>query len=348
MSRRTSHTGRTKTTLIDTYLNYQQEYQKKYGINTVVLMEVGSFFEVYGVDNKKEKIGNVARIASLFNIQKTRKNKSILENNRKNPQMCGFPSPCLHRYVNVLLDVGYTIVLVEQVTPPPNPKREVTKIYSPGTYIEETTGTYSNTVVYIGQTIQKPRKRFKAHLHNSSNPNTGDYATLNSQWIRSLKSDGLKPKLHILTTLRNTHQSELDACEAYWYGYFKQVGCSLTNMVPAGQGEGRRMGRKLSAETKRKMSKARLGRRLSKSTREKIGDAHRGKETSEETKKKISRTMTSPYCKKGHSLNESNIVLYTDGRRRCRACNNERSKLFKRKKRAALRQIAKNPEGVGN
>ena len=42
--------------LMEVYLDLHEEFSKKYGANTVVLMEVGSFFEVYGVDNEQEKI----------------------------------------------------------------------------------------------------------------------------------------------------------------------------------------------------------------------------------------------------------------------------------------------------
>ena len=34
--------------LIDEYFDYQDKFEAKYGINTIVLMEVGSFFEIYG------------------------------------------------------------------------------------------------------------------------------------------------------------------------------------------------------------------------------------------------------------------------------------------------------------
>ena len=35
------------------YFNLSKEYEEKYGKNTVVLMQVGSFFEVYGVKNEE-------------------------------------------------------------------------------------------------------------------------------------------------------------------------------------------------------------------------------------------------------------------------------------------------------
>jgi DNA mismatch repair protein MutS len=135
--------------LIDDYFTYQIDYQHKYGNKTIVLMQVGSFFEAYGVDNYTEKIGDLQRITELLNIQLTRRNKAILENSRSNALMCGFPTNSLKRFINILLNTNYTIVLIEQTTPPPNPERIVTQIYSPGTYIDEINQSDSNNMVSL-------------------------------------------------------------------------------------------------------------------------------------------------------------------------------------------------------
>ncbi len=123
-------------TLIDEYFEYQLEYEKKYGVDTIVLMEIGSFYEAYGIDNEIEQIGKAKEVANLLNIQLTRKDKSILESSRKNPLLCGVPTVSFERYLDTLLKLNkFTIVLVEQVSPPPKVKRKVTKIISPGTQI---------------------------------------------------------------------------------------------------------------------------------------------------------------------------------------------------------------------
>ena len=41
--------------IVDDYLDYQYTYQKKYGDKTIVLMQVGSFFEAYAIDGDDEK-----------------------------------------------------------------------------------------------------------------------------------------------------------------------------------------------------------------------------------------------------------------------------------------------------
>ena len=141
--------------LIHEYLDQQIQFEKKYGNSTITLMQVGSFFEFYGVNNKHEKIGNAEHITELLNIQLTRRNKAILENSRNNALMAGFPTHSLKKFIEILLNNQYTIILIEQVTPPPNPKREVTQIYSPGTYIDNLINYNPNNIVclYINEEV---------------------------------------------------------------------------------------------------------------------------------------------------------------------------------------------------
>ena len=61
-------------TIIDEYFEYYTSGTKEY-TNAVVLMEVGQFFELYGINNETEQIGNVAEITDLLNIRMSRKNK---------------------------------------------------------------------------------------------------------------------------------------------------------------------------------------------------------------------------------------------------------------------------------
>jgi len=120
--------------IIDEYLDYTKTYKEKYGERCIVLMQVGSFFEIYTItDNITDN--EVFIIADLCSIQTSRKNKAISEVSRANPIMAGFPLHSISKFTQILLNNNYTIVLVEQVTEPPNPKRAVTEILSPGANI---------------------------------------------------------------------------------------------------------------------------------------------------------------------------------------------------------------------
>lgn len=120
--------------MFDDYEAYLEKYKSEYGENTLVLMECGSFYELYDDGSKKT---DLKQIGELLNIQVSRRNKAIVEVSRNNLEMAGFPSYALKKFLHVLVDAKYTVVIVSQVTPPPNPKRQVTDIVSPGTYVDD-------------------------------------------------------------------------------------------------------------------------------------------------------------------------------------------------------------------
>ena len=101
------------------------------------MYENGSFYEIYGVDNEKEKVGCPKKISEILNITLTRKNKKILENNRSNPLLVGVPTISIRKHLKTLIYANFTVVFVEQITSPPDPKRAITRTVSPTTYIAE-------------------------------------------------------------------------------------------------------------------------------------------------------------------------------------------------------------------
>ena len=123
--------------MLEDYLEYTRVYKEKYGDKCVVLMQVGSFFEIYTIyPNTDASLNNdVYIIAELCGIQTSRKNKAVAEISITNPVMAGFPLASLPKFRDKILANNYTIVLVEQVSEPPNPERKVTEIISPGTNV---------------------------------------------------------------------------------------------------------------------------------------------------------------------------------------------------------------------
>ncbi len=124
---------KTKINIHEEYWVYHEKYKGKYGPKTVVLMQVGSFHECYSTDTQGPNLFN---LSELLNIVCTRKDKSINTVDEKNPYMLGFPSVALSKFLKILIDNQYTVIVIDQTTPPPNPLREVTGIYSPSTFIE--------------------------------------------------------------------------------------------------------------------------------------------------------------------------------------------------------------------
>jgi DNA mismatch repair protein MutS len=145
--------------LIEEYVEYTEKYQKLYK-KSAVLYQCGGFFEIYGYENKG---ADVKKIAKIFEIQSTKKNKSIEKVSKSNPEMAGVPCYVIDKYIDLLVDNGYTVVLVEQVTPAPNPKREVTKIISSGTQDSEL-NIYNNYLMSIYFSVSKSLKTSQPYV----------------------------------------------------------------------------------------------------------------------------------------------------------------------------------------
>ena len=115
--------------IYEDYITYTREYRALYP-RALVLMEVGSFWELYNCD--ADLGAPVEAVCDLCNMQYTRKDKKFPLSG-KNPMMAGFPSVALRKFLPVLVGDGYTVVLVSQVSPPPNPRRAVTDVISSAT-----------------------------------------------------------------------------------------------------------------------------------------------------------------------------------------------------------------------
>ena len=136
--------------LTQTYFDLQKHFEEKYGNDTVVFMEIGTFYEVYEVNNDEEQIGKAKEIAELLNIQLTKKNKSIIENSDKNPLLAGVPAVSFERYLSRLIsEQKYTIIVVKQKGNPPKISRYISQIVSPGTNFDHIVDNDDNYIVSL-------------------------------------------------------------------------------------------------------------------------------------------------------------------------------------------------------
>lgn len=136
--------------IIDEYLKYRDEYRNKYGENTLILMQIGSFYETYSII---ENCPYLYKIGDICNIQISRKNKAIKEISKNNPLMAGFPIHALDKFLQILLQNNYTIVKIDQTTLPPNPERKITDIISPSTNINITSKKSNYILVFYFEEI---------------------------------------------------------------------------------------------------------------------------------------------------------------------------------------------------
>jgi DNA mismatch repair protein MutS len=141
------------------YFKYTEEYQLKYGKHSVVLMQVGAFFEVYGIkladgdDIVRSEIAHFAEICQLNISAKTQtyENGTIV--------MAGFRDFTIDKYITKLTENGYTVPVFVQEKDGKVIRRVLDKVYSPGTFIScetDSNNTISNNIMTIWFEIYKP------------------------------------------------------------------------------------------------------------------------------------------------------------------------------------------------
>ena len=125
------------------YFSKQQFYQNKYGPRTVVLIEKGTFYEIYEYDYDKSEdqdsrypdgVGHSREISFIINMVLTSLSKGK-PHTISNPYMVGFPSVSYERNRNLIVSNYYTIIRIDQKSGDPT-QREVAEITSIGTELE--------------------------------------------------------------------------------------------------------------------------------------------------------------------------------------------------------------------
>ena len=120
-------------TLADEYFGYVEQYTKSHGPKTIVLIQVGSFYEVYGIlsADGSYKGALLKEFAAINDMVIAPKNMCI---GKEDVFMAGFGLPQLDKYVKRLLEHGYTVPVYVQDIQGKNTTRSLACIYSPGTY----------------------------------------------------------------------------------------------------------------------------------------------------------------------------------------------------------------------
>ena len=135
-------------TVVEEYLNYTNKWKINYGEKTLVLMQVGSFFEVYGLLDKDNQIygSNISAFAEICDMAISRKNLCV---GQTKVVMAGFGLAQIEKYIKKLQDNGYTVVVYTQDSPSKNTTRSLNTIFSPGTYFSNDSKSLSNNITCI-------------------------------------------------------------------------------------------------------------------------------------------------------------------------------------------------------
>ena len=133
--------------LVQEYFTLTEKYINEYGARTILLMQVGSFFECYAEDKGPQEgfvgsnIVDFCRICELNMAEKKSASRKTV--------MAGFSHYMIDKYLNKLQEAGYTTVVYTQDEQKANTTRSLEGIYSPGTHFSLDTTKVTNYVASI-------------------------------------------------------------------------------------------------------------------------------------------------------------------------------------------------------
>lgn len=144
---------------LNEYYIAQEELEKEYGPQSIVLMMVGSFYEIYGVDLPSSeppvKIGRIDDAHDILGMNMTMKSKAR-PHSKSNPFMMGFPDYALDEHLGKFLRANMTVAIYDQYdfcytdkegNKKTRKKRKKTHVYTPSTFIDDTLIETNNLLV---------------------------------------------------------------------------------------------------------------------------------------------------------------------------------------------------------
>ena len=122
--------------LIKEYFRLSKEAVSKYGAKTILLMQVGAFYECYGEASSR----GIEEFCSTCELACANKAPGVV--------MAGFRDYSLEKYLNKLQEAGYTTVVHSQDAQIKE-ERALSGVYSPGTFFTGESTALSNCVACI-------------------------------------------------------------------------------------------------------------------------------------------------------------------------------------------------------
>ena len=135
--------------LITEYFELTKRFQDEYGENTILLMQVGAFFEVYGIYDKETdtiKSSKITDFSQICELNIVDKNTCVGKNN---VMMAGFKDFMIEKYLKKIQDAGFTAVVYTQDENAKNTTRSLAGVFSPGTYFQTESKNLSNSISCI-------------------------------------------------------------------------------------------------------------------------------------------------------------------------------------------------------
>jgi len=119
--------------IVQDYLDLTKKYKLDYGEQTVLLYQVGTFFEIYALLNEDGTYSgsDIEIIAKMNDMAIANKNSTVAG---KQVVMAGVGVAYVDKYIQRIQENGYTIVIYKQDIDKKNTTRSLSEIISPGTY----------------------------------------------------------------------------------------------------------------------------------------------------------------------------------------------------------------------
>jgi DNA mismatch repair protein MutS len=152
--------------MYDVYIDLYKKYTQLYGPNTCIFLMVGSFYELYDIQDENGKTEcNIKDVVDLLGIQLSTKKdlpQSIKENDKKIGLFAGVPDYTIHKWGGRLTNAGWSVVIVDQQKNDAGSVvgRHVSRVLSPSTHIEAL-GT-SDTAYILGLVLHEDLALIKA------------------------------------------------------------------------------------------------------------------------------------------------------------------------------------------
>jgi len=144
------------------YFRLTEVFTRRFGTNTILFMQVGAFFEMYAAKNietgvlSRSRIGDVATICGGLTItdKKQMHGKDLVV-------MAGFRDYNVDRYIQNAVDANFTVVVYTQKEADKGKMtRELTGVYSPGTFLPsdaDTDSKMTNNVLCLWLDLYTPK-----------------------------------------------------------------------------------------------------------------------------------------------------------------------------------------------
>jgi DNA mismatch repair protein MutS len=134
--------------LIKEFFELTKKYEEEYGSNTVFLIQVGTFFECYGLKDNRDLIygSNINEFARICDLNIAEKRFCV---GQEQVVMAGFTCHFLDKYIKKMQNAGYTVAVYAQDEQCANTTRSLLGVFSPGTYFSSDTENITNITCCI-------------------------------------------------------------------------------------------------------------------------------------------------------------------------------------------------------